>query len=76
MPQSNQARVHQLLSLCSRARELQIRSPCATTRVQPLLAKTRESPCAAKKTQQSQKKIILKINKTNKHNIGARNASD
>ena len=31
MPQSNQARAPQLLSLCSRARELQLLSPCTVT---------------------------------------------
>ena len=38
MPWSNEARVSQLLSLCSRAREPQLLSPCATTTA-PLVPK-------------------------------------
>ena len=44
-----------------------MRSPCTTTREEPLLTETRESPCSAMKTQGSQKKkkvdfTILAIN--------------
>ena len=41
MPQSNQARAPQPLSLCSRAREAQLLTPCATTTE----VHTPQSPC-------------------------------
>ena len=67
IPQSNSARVPQLLSLRSRARKPQLLSPHATTteacvprahalqQEKPPLAATRESLRAATKTQCSQK---------------------
>ena len=48
---------HAPQGLCSATREAKTtRSPSTTTRAQPSLAATRESPCAATKTQYSQKK--------------------
>ena len=57
MPWSNKARMPQLLSLSSRAREPPLVKPAHHNEEQPPLATTRESPHAATKTQCSQKEI-------------------